>query len=244
MSVTVRSLAEFRALLSDLPGANAEAAAAAAAREPQLTKPVGSLGRLEQLVEWLAAWQGRHPARMDTVRTCVFAGNHGVAALGVSAFPASVTAQMVANFEAGGAAVNQLCGVIGAELTVTPLDLDRPTADFTKGPAMSEDEVVAALNVGLQAVAAAPPTPCVLARWALPTPPAPPPSRWPCLAGPRLTGRDRARVCKVMPFRTRQGWWPIPWLPIRRTDQTAWRFCGVSVDGNWPPSRGPLSGRA
>ncbi|WP_043643138.1 nicotinate-nucleotide--dimethylbenzimidazole phosphoribosyltransferase [Caenispirillum salinarum] len=157
MSVTVRSLAEFRALLSDLPGPDAEAAAAAAAREPQLTKPPGSLGRLEDLAAWLAAWQGRHPARLDSVRACVFAGNHGVAALGVSAFPASVTAQMVANFKAGGAAVNQLCRAVGAELTVTALDLDRPTADFTKGPAMTEDEVVAALNAGLEQVTTAPP---------------------------------------------------------------------------------------
>lgn len=157
MSVTVRSLAEFRALLSDLPGPDAEAAAAAAAREPQLTKPPGSLGRLEDLAQWLAAWQGRHPARLEALRTCVFAGNHGVAALGVSAFPASVTAQMVANFQAGGAAVNQLCRSVGAELSVTVLELDRPTADFTQGPAMTESEVVAALNAGLEAVTATPP---------------------------------------------------------------------------------------
>ena len=57
-------------------------------------------------------------------RSVVFAGNHGVAARGVSAYPPAVTAQMVANFEAGGAAINQLCDVLGAELTVVPLDLD------------------------------------------------------------------------------------------------------------------------
>jgi nicotinate-nucleotide--dimethylbenzimidazole phosphoribosyltransferase len=157
MSVSVRSLAEFRALLAALPGRDEAAAAAAAAREPQLTTPPGSLGRLEDLAAWLAAWQGRHPARLDVIRVCVFAGNHGVAARGVSAFPASVTAQMVANFEAGGAAVNQLCRVVGAELTVTSLDLDTPTADFTQGPAMTEAEVVAALNAGLAQVTQAPP---------------------------------------------------------------------------------------
>lgn len=152
MSPTLRSLADLRALLADLPGPDTEAEATAAAREPQLTKPPGSLGRLEELAAWLAAWQGRHPPRVEAVRCAVFAGNHGVAAQGVSAFPAAVTAQMVANFEAGGAAVNQLCRSVGAELTVTPLDLDSPTADFSQGPAMTEPEVTAALNAGLAAV--------------------------------------------------------------------------------------------
>lgn len=153
MSITLRSVADFRALLADLPTADATAAAAARAREPQLTKPPGSLGRLEALAEWLAGWQGRHPARVEAVRCAVFAGNHGVAARGVSAFPAAVTAQMVANFQAGGAAVNQLCRTMGAELTVTALDLDRPTADFTQGPAMTDGDLVAALNAGLAAAA-------------------------------------------------------------------------------------------
>ncbi|MEO0677443.1 MAG: nicotinate-nucleotide--dimethylbenzimidazole phosphoribosyltransferase, partial [Pseudomonadota bacterium] len=82
----------------------------------------------------------------------VFAGNHGVAARGVSAFPAEVTAQMVLNFEHGGAAINQLARAFGAEMTVTALDLDTPTADFTQGPAMSEAECVAALASGWEAV--------------------------------------------------------------------------------------------
>lgn len=151
MSLTVRSVAEFRALLSSLPTADTAAAAAAAAREPRLTKPPGSLGRLEELSGWLAAWQGRHPPVLDRVRCAVFAGNHGVAARGVSAFPAAVTAQMVENFRRGGAAVNQLCRTFGVELTVTPLDLDTPTADFTAAPALTEADLVAALNAGLEA---------------------------------------------------------------------------------------------
>ncbi|SOD95107.1 nicotinate-nucleotide--dimethylbenzimidazole phosphoribosyltransferase [Caenispirillum bisanense] len=154
MSPTVRSVAEFRDLLSRLPAADGAAAAAAAAREPQLTKPPGSLGRLEDLAAWLAAWQGRHPPVVERVRCAVFAGNHGVAALGVSAFPAAVTAQMVENFRHGGAAVNQLCRTVGAELTVTALALDRPTADFTQAPALTEDDLVAALNAGLAAAEA------------------------------------------------------------------------------------------
>jgi nicotinate-nucleotide--dimethylbenzimidazole phosphoribosyltransferase len=82
----------------------------------------------------------------------IFAGNHGVTAQGVSAFPAEVTFQMVANFEAGGAAINQLARSFGAALKVVPLDLDTPTADFTQAPAMSEGEVVAALRAGWEAV--------------------------------------------------------------------------------------------
>ncbi|MGC2854576.1 nicotinate-nucleotide--dimethylbenzimidazole phosphoribosyltransferase [Novispirillum sp. DQ9] len=148
---TVSSLEGFAALLARLPAADEAARAAALSREPQLTKPAGALGRLEDLAAWLAAWQGRHPAAVEAPRCAIFAGNHGVAALGVSAYPASVTAQMVANFEAGGAAVNQLCRANGVALGVTALDLDRPTADFTQGPAMTEAEVVAALNAGLRA---------------------------------------------------------------------------------------------
>ena len=126
--------------------------ALAAGREPTLTKPEGALGRLEELAAWLSCWQGRHPPRLDRPQACVFAGNHGVVRHGVSAFPADVTAQMVANFEAGGAAINQLCHVAGAELSVWPLDLDRPTQDFTAEAAMEEEDCVRAIAVGIDAV--------------------------------------------------------------------------------------------
>ncbi len=152
MNISISSMAEFRALVAELPGPDARAADAWAAREPQLTKPAGSLGRLEEISAWLAAWQGRHPPRVDRARVRVFAGNHGVAALGVSAFPAEVTVQMVLNFEHGGAAINQLCRSVGAELAVTALDLDRPCGDFTRGPALDEAEFCAAVNAGFQSV--------------------------------------------------------------------------------------------
>ena len=122
-------------------------------REPQLTKPAGSLGRLEEISRFLCGWQGRHPPRLEGLRARVYAGNHGVAALGVSAFPAAVTDQMVKNFERGGAAINQLCRTFGIELGVEALDLDRPTADFTRGPAMSEAECLAAMAQGMRAAA-------------------------------------------------------------------------------------------
>jgi nicotinate-nucleotide--dimethylbenzimidazole phosphoribosyltransferase len=82
----------------------------------------------------------------------VFAANHGVAARGVSAYPAAVTAQMVANFVAGGAAVNQICRAVDAELRVYEMDLDRPTADFTAAPAMSDEECAHAMAYGMMAV--------------------------------------------------------------------------------------------
>lgn len=145
-------LADFRAVLDRLPVPDASAENAARARDAVLTKPPGALGRLETLVVWLAGWQGRAVPRLDRVQVAVFAGNHGIAARGVSAFPAEVTVQMVANFRAGGAAVNQLSKAFGADMAVHELELDRPTADFTEGPAMTEDELVAALRCGWAAV--------------------------------------------------------------------------------------------
>src|SRR5436190_17018777 len=95
-------------LLPELPAPDEAAAEAARARQSVLTKPPGSLGRLEDVVVWLAAWQGRHPPRLERPRVAVFAGNHGVVPRGVSAYPAEVTRQMVKNFIDGGAAINQL----------------------------------------------------------------------------------------------------------------------------------------
>jgi nicotinate-nucleotide--dimethylbenzimidazole phosphoribosyltransferase len=149
----IASLDDLRRGLTQLEPPDAAAAEAARARQANLTKPPGSLGRLETLAVWLAAWQGREPATLGRVGALVFVGNHGVAARGVSAYPAAVTAQMVANFSAGGAAVNQLCRIAGADLAVVPLDLDRPTADFCVAAAMSETECLDALRRGSAAVA-------------------------------------------------------------------------------------------
>jgi len=146
------SLDDIRAFCRDLPDGNARFADNAAQRQQNLTKPPGSLGRLEELAIWLAQWQAREQPRLDRVTVAVFAGNHGVAARGVSAYPPSVTAQMVANFAAGGAAINQIAKAASAELRVVPIELQRPTRDFTEAAAMSADEFLAALDIGYRAV--------------------------------------------------------------------------------------------
>lgn len=146
------SLEALRAAALAPPPGDAAAEAAIAARQARLTKPPGSLGRLEALAGWLGRWQGRAMPRLERVRVLVFAGNHGVAARGVSPYPAAVTAQMVANFTAGGAAINQLCRAAGATLRVVPLRLDQPTADFTEAPALTEAEFVDALRQGAAAL--------------------------------------------------------------------------------------------
>jgi len=148
----IQSLADIRALLARLPAPDQAAVAAAMARNGQLTKPPGALGRLEAVAIWMAGWQGTEKPRAANPQIAIFVGNHGVTAKGVSAFPAEVTVQMVANFAHGGAAINQLAKAFGARLDVHALDLDRPTADFTEGPAMTEAEVVAALRKGYEAV--------------------------------------------------------------------------------------------
>jgi nicotinate-nucleotide--dimethylbenzimidazole phosphoribosyltransferase len=152
MSDPAPQLDEIRGLIAHLPGPDLDAGSAAAAREQRLTKPAGALGRLEELAVWLATWQGRHPPSLRHPRTAVFAGNHGVAARGVSAYPASVTAQMVQNFIAGGAAVNQLCRVIDADLRVYEMNLDTPTADIVEAAAMGEEECARAIAYGMMAV--------------------------------------------------------------------------------------------
>ena len=152
MTASFSSLAEFSALIHQAPSIDGQALEAARERNGQLTKPPGAMGRLEELAIWYAGWRATPKPQITAPQVVIFAGNHGVTAQGISAFPAEVTEQMVLNFQSGGAAINQLSSCFGARLDVHALQLDRPTADFTQGPAMSEDECIAALKTGWAAV--------------------------------------------------------------------------------------------
>jgi len=150
-----------------VPPPDATAAAAARARQDTLTKPRGALGRLEDLSVWVASCQGHCPPRQfEHARVVVFAGDHGVARSGVSAYPPEVTAQMVANIDAGGAAINVLAGLAGATVRVADLSVDadplteqigvhkvrRSSGDITIEDALTDDETIGAITAG-QAIA-------------------------------------------------------------------------------------------
>ncbi len=144
---------DIRALLPLMPEASDRAADAVRARQAQLTKPAGSLGRLDEIVAFLAAWQDKAMPTIDRPQVAVFAGNHGVVAQGVSAYPASVTRAMLENFAAGGAAVNQICATYGIGLKIFELALDLPTGDITLVPAMDEAACAGTIAFGMEAVA-------------------------------------------------------------------------------------------
>lgn len=144
---------DIRGLVAIMPAPDEAAAEAVRRRDRELTKPAGSLGRLEWLVEWLAAWQGKAPPTVSRPLVCVFAGSHGVVERGVSAYPAEVNRQMLENFAAGGAAINQICAAYGLGFKVFDLALDMPTGDITCAPAMGERDTVATMAFGMEAIA-------------------------------------------------------------------------------------------
>ena len=148
--------AEVLDLLLLVPPGNEEAVDAVRMRDAQLTKPPGSLGRMEELVEWLARWQGKSPPTLENPMVAIFAGNHGVTDQGVSAFPREVTAQMVANFTAGGAAISQICALHELNLRVFELALELPTGDITLAPAMDDRMCAATVAYGMEAIAGKP----------------------------------------------------------------------------------------
>jgi nicotinate-nucleotide--dimethylbenzimidazole phosphoribosyltransferase len=156
MSAAARPFDDIRALLAKMPKADEAAIAAASEREAQLTKPAGSLGRLEEISAFMAGWQGSARPHVDRPLVAVFAGNHGVVAQGVSPFPQSVTQAMVANFTAGGAAINQICKVFDISLKVYELALEKPTGDITQEPAMDERTCAATMAYGMEALAIEP----------------------------------------------------------------------------------------
>lgn len=152
MPIEFTTLDSVAALSNSLPKADSGSISAARDRQSQLTKPPGSLGALEDIAVFMAGWQRRDRPQIERAQALVFAGNHGICDQGVNPFPQAVTAQMVANFQAGGAAINQLCAANGAELSVVSLALDTPTRDFTQAPAMTEAETLEAMTTGANAV--------------------------------------------------------------------------------------------
>ncbi|GGO82918.1 nicotinate-nucleotide--dimethylbenzimidazole phosphoribosyltransferase [Marinobacterium nitratireducens] len=163
-------MTELSWIRAPLRAPDPQAAEAARRRQARLTKPAGSLGELESLAIRLAGLQGRECPRLERCHVSVFAADHGIAASGVSAYPQAVTAQMILNFAAGGAAVSVLARHSGAAFevinlgTVEPLPptagvLDRSlapgSADFSQGAAMTQDQLEAALAVGAERVESA-----------------------------------------------------------------------------------------
>jgi nicotinate-nucleotide--dimethylbenzimidazole phosphoribosyltransferase len=148
-------------LLTIVPDGDEAAVAAVRNRDAQLTKPAGSLGALEALVEFLARWQSRAQPRLDNPMVTIFAGNHGVTDQGVSAFPREVTAQMVANFTNGGAAISQICALHEINLRVFELALDLPTGDITQEPALDDKMCAATIAYGMEAIAGKPDLICI-----------------------------------------------------------------------------------
>ncbi|MEN3792566.1 nicotinate-nucleotide--dimethylbenzimidazole phosphoribosyltransferase [Fulvimarina sp. MAC3] len=159
MSASGLPFDDIRELVANLPAADRKAIRAKRDREAQLTKPQGSLGRLEELSEWVAAWRGS-PTILRPVVT-VFAGTHGVTKQGVSPYPSEVTQQMVTNFASGGAAINQICAAYDLGLKVFDLALDYPTGDISVEAAMDEKTCAATVAYGMEALAGEPDLICL-----------------------------------------------------------------------------------
>ena len=143
-------------LLKLAPAGDEAAVAIVRARDQTLTKPPGSLGKLEELVEFLARWQGRGKPTIDNPMVAIFAANHGVTEEGVSAFPREVTAQMVANFTNGGAAISQICALHELNLRVFELALELPTGNIAREPALDDKMCAATIAYGMEPCAVKP----------------------------------------------------------------------------------------
>ena len=190
--------ADILDLINIAPVGDEAAVAAVRARDATLTKPPGSLGALEGLVEHLARWQGKAEPTLDNPMVAVFAGNHGVTDQGVSAFPREVTAQMVANFTDGGAAISQICALHGLNLRVFELALELPTGDITHRPGDGRSRLRrdGRLRHGGDGRAAR--TCSASARWGSATPRSPPRSMPRSSAAPAPTG-SAAAPASTMP---------------------------------------------
>lgn len=153
MSATGLPFDDVRALIGMMRGPDQAAMAAVVARDAVLTKPAGALGRLEEIAAFIAGWQGKPRPAVTRPLVAIFAANHGVVKQGVSPFPQEVTRQMMENFTAGGAAVNQICATFDIGLKVFDLALEFPTGDITEEPALDEKAAAATIAFGMEATA-------------------------------------------------------------------------------------------
>lgn len=143
---------DFRNLIRDLPTRDETAAAQVRTQFQKMRKPKASLGRLEEIAEWLAAWTGRPPA-VTRPLVAIFAGNHGVTRRNISPRQQDATAEMVEMCAAGGAAINQICVAHDLGLKVFDLALHLPTADLVEDAALDERGCAATMAFGMEAIA-------------------------------------------------------------------------------------------
>ena len=139
-------------LLADLPDPDGSTRDQVAARAATVLRPAGAFARLDAVAAWLAGWQGTIAPRVDRPHVAVFAADHGVAADGVSAYPAEVTAAMADAIRAGAATVSVLARQVGATLDLVDVGVGRPTGNIRLADAMSVDEFDAAADAGAAAV--------------------------------------------------------------------------------------------
>ena len=140
-------------LPAELPEPDAAAISAVRDRAAQVIRPAGALARLDEVAAWLAGWQRSPRPAVRRPAAVVFVADHGVAAEGVSAYPAEVTAAMFRALEGGGATAAAMARRVGAELRVVDVGVGRPTGDIVREPAVSEDRFRECVDAGRRAVA-------------------------------------------------------------------------------------------
>ncbi|MBM3608546.1 MAG: nicotinate-nucleotide--dimethylbenzimidazole phosphoribosyltransferase, partial [Alphaproteobacteria bacterium] len=144
---------DLRALFAQMPPPSAECVQVVRQRNAALAKREASLGRMEEIAEWLAAWQGRSQPAINRPLVAIFAASHGVYAHGVSTQPQALTRQMLETLAAGGSAVNQICAAHDLGLKAFDLAIDLPTGDITCEAALDEKSAAATFAFGMEAIA-------------------------------------------------------------------------------------------
>ncbi len=233
---------DIRDLLTRMPGPDEAAIAAVRARDAELTKPAGALGRLETIVEWVAAWSANPKPRVDRPLVAIFATAHGVTKQGVSAFPDAVNRQMLDNFAAGGAAVNQLCVANDIGLKVFDLAIDVPTPDITEEDAFDEAACAATIAFGMEAIVGA--DLLCLGEMGIGNTTIAAASITPFMAARRRTGSAVAPASMTQAWRARPRSWPAPSPAPAARALIRWRCFAGSVAARSPPPSAPSSPRA